>query len=173
MPTAMYKEPRICTCGFTTLGIRNWSQHKKYCKVIRAEQSRGEQERIASLEKQLEVKDRQLAAQAEENSQLRLLLQERLIDVTRELNEVRKRKDRYAEKNDKRVYRPEPVRRKIAIRQDWMCTWCSKELEEYDIDHIIPPRLGGTEAPENLQALCPGCHRKKTDQERMQRCSQY
>ena len=42
-----------------------------------------------------------------------------------------------------------------------------EELEEYDIDHIIPLARGGTEDDDNLQALCPGCHRKKTDQERL------
>ena len=61
MPTTEYKEPRTCTCGFTTLGIRNWSQHKKCCKAIQAEQSAVEKERIESLEKQLSVKDEQLS----------------------------------------------------------------------------------------------------------------
>ena len=42
-----------------------------------------------------------------------------------------------------------------------------EELKEYDIDHIIPLSLGGSEEDGNLQALCPGCHRKKTDQERL------
>jgi 5-methylcytosine-specific restriction endonuclease McrA len=58
-------------------------------------------------------------------------------------------------------------------RQNWMCAGneCllpeGRELEEFDIDHIVPLSLGGTEDPSNLQALCPGCHRKKTDQERI------
>ena len=42
-----------------------------------------------------------------------------------------------------------------------------QELHEYDIDHIIPRSLGGSEDDDNLQALCPACHRKKTDLERL------
>lgn len=30
------------------------------------------------------------------------------------------------------------------------------------VDHIIPRRNGGTDARENLQALCPSCHSYKT-----------
>jgi 5-methylcytosine-specific restriction endonuclease McrA len=41
------------------------------------------------------------------------------------------------------------------------------ELQEYDIDHVIPLSCGGTDDTDNLQALCPGCHRRKTDQERL------
>jgi hypothetical protein len=62
MPTkSTYKEPRSCKCGYTTSHSGNWSTHKKCCKVIHADQSAGERERIESLEKQLSVKDQQLA----------------------------------------------------------------------------------------------------------------
>lgn len=33
-----------------------------------------------------------------------------------------------------------------------------------DVDHITPRRAGGTDAEENLQALCHSCHSRKTDQ---------
>ena len=59
MPTTHYKEPRICECGYSTLGIRNWSAHKKIC---RSAVTTNERERIESLEKQLIAKDEQLAA---------------------------------------------------------------------------------------------------------------
>jgi hypothetical protein len=32
----------------------------------------------------------------------------------------------------------------------------------YDIDHIVEVADGGTDAIENLQALCPSCHRVKS-----------
>lgn len=32
----------------------------------------------------------------------------------------------------------------------------------FDVDHIIPKSQGGTDARENLQLLCPTCHRRKT-----------
>ena len=42
-------------------------------------------------------------------------------------------------------------------------------LQEYDIDHIIALWLGGLDEPSNMQALCPACHRRKTDRERLKR----
>ena len=81
MPTTHYKEPRVCECGYSTLGIRNWSAHKKVCKGI------GETEQlkrhVTSLEKQLEDTKRdtreQLAAKDEQISakddQIRELIQ--------------------------------------------------------------------------------------------------
>ena len=72
-----------------------------------------------------------------------------------------------------RKSRPEPKRRDIAERQNWLCAGegCpaalkSKKMRAYDIDHIIPLSMGGTEDDDNLQALCPNCHREKTDNER-------
>jgi 5-methylcytosine-specific restriction endonuclease McrA len=89
--------------------------------------------------------------------------------VTKKVKQLRKRKQPV-----QRVHRTEPQRRKIAKKQNWLCAGeqCreaqpNQELEEYDIDHIIPLHLGGTEGLDNLQALCPGCHRRKTDQERI------
>lgn len=31
-----YKQERICVCGYSTLGINNWSQHKRSCKLAGA-----------------------------------------------------------------------------------------------------------------------------------------
>jgi 5-methylcytosine-specific restriction endonuclease McrA len=36
--------------------------------------------------------------------------------------------------------------------------------QAWDIDHIIPLALGGTNEPNNLQILCRTCHREKTNQ---------
>ena len=55
------------------------------------------------------------------------------------------------------------VKKNIAARQQWNCKLCSSLLEStYEIDHIIPKCKGGTNEENNLQALCPNCHRKKT-----------
>ena len=51
-----YKEARLCECGFQTIQRSNWSIHKKSCKLVVT----SDRERIASLEKQLEAKDRQI-----------------------------------------------------------------------------------------------------------------
>ena len=160
MPTTEYKEPRTCVCGYSTINPSNWSQHKKRCKLIPNEKDA----RIATLEKQLEDKDEQIKALSDE---IKRLMAERCAELNEEVKLLRKRK-----RTPARVYRTEPQRRQIAKRQHWICagkecTLDGKELQEYEIDHIIPLSLGGSEDPDNLQALCPGCHRRKTDQERL------
>ena len=43
---------------------------------------------------------------------------------------------------------------------------CSALLNaNYEIDHKLALYLGGTNEKENLQALCPDCHRTKTREE--------
>jgi 5-methylcytosine-specific restriction endonuclease McrA len=113
--------------------------------------------------------DEQLKDQREEIKMFEQLLAERFTELREELRQIRKRKQ-----PTQRVHRTEPQRRQIAKRQNWLCAGqqcqeaqTKQELQEYDIDHIIPLHLGGTEEPDNLQALCPGCHRRKTDQERI------
>jgi len=43
------------------------------------------------------------------------------------------------------------------------CKICSCRLSEsgYEVDHIMPLSLGGSNADENLQLLCPSCNRHK------------
>ena len=167
MPTTQYKEARTCACGYTTMTMSNWSVHKKRCQLVN--HTSGDKERIASLEQHLAAKDEQLKDQREEIKMFEQLLAERFIELREELKHIRKRKQ-----PTQRVHRTEPQRREIAKRQNWRCAGqqcreaqTPQELKEYDIDHIIPLQLGGTEEPDNLQALCPGCHRRKTDQERI------
>lgn len=52
----------------------------------------------------------------------------------------------------------------IALRQDWKCADCGCLLLPlvFHIDHILPLDLGGADSEENYQALCPGCHERKT-----------
>ena len=48
-----------------------------------------------------------------------------------------------------------------------LCAACSQKIEAgkaWDIDHILPLALGGTNEPNNLQILCRPCHGAKTNQ---------
>ena len=56
MPAPQYKVPRTCPCGFTTMGMNNWSQHTKHCKLVVT----SDKERIASLERELAEKNKQI-----------------------------------------------------------------------------------------------------------------
>ena len=63
MPTTQYKEARICPCGFTTLGISNWAQHKKRCQLIPSEKDTlisQMKEQLADAKEQLAAKDEQI-----------------------------------------------------------------------------------------------------------------
>jgi 5-methylcytosine-specific restriction enzyme A len=56
--------------------------------------------------------------------------------------------------------------RKMYLRQHPVCTLCGQPAT--DVDHILPKRRGGSDNWSNLQALCPGCHARKTNQEMRQ-----
>jgi 5-methylcytosine-specific restriction protein A len=56
----------------------------------------------------------------------------------------------------------------IAAKQGWKCRECSTILPAtYEVDHIIRLQHGGSNEIDNLQALCPSCHRNKTMMETM------
>jgi hypothetical protein len=61
-----YKEARVCQCGYSTLGMNNWSQHKRSCSLVKSEKD----VRIASLEKDKEQLIEQLAAKDRQIEQL-------------------------------------------------------------------------------------------------------
>ena len=42
------------------------------------------------------------------------------------------------------------------------CGWRLHPGTRWEVDHIIPVALGGTESPHNLQVLCKACHGAKT-----------
>ena len=59
MPSnSSYKEPRECECGYATKHSGSWSTHKKSCKLLNG--TFDKDARIASLERQLVAKDRQI-----------------------------------------------------------------------------------------------------------------
>ena len=78
--------------------------------------------------------------------------------------------------SSKREYIPTIWRDKILIKQKSKCAGkdCAKLHNgkklmvniRSDFDHIIPLALGGKHKLSNIQALCPGCHRLKTREDR-------
>lgn len=60
------------------------------------------------------------------------------------------------------------LKKRIAAGQQWRCGACQNLLDEtYEVDHRLALFQGGTNDPDNLVALCPHCHRKKTVDERL------
>ena len=58
------------------------------------------------------------------------------------------------------------LKKRVAYRQHYICASCKKLLPPtYEVDHIKPLFLGGNNYESNLQALCPNCHREKTQTE--------
>lgn len=54
----------------------------------------------------------------------------------------------------------------IGSRQRWRCNICSSLLTAtFQIDHIEPLFMGGSDSETNLQALCVACHADKSRQE--------
>ena len=53
--------------------------------------------------------------------------------------------------------------RRYVLASEPLCRMCGAPATE--VDHIVPKRLGGTDHPDNLQALCKRCHARKTLQE--------
>lgn len=59
-------------------------------------------------------------------------------------------------------------KRYVGAQQKWRCQHCDTLLDEaYEVDHIIPLHQGGSNQLSNLQALCRGCHGKKTIREQL------
>ena len=57
---------------------------------------------------------------------------------------------------------PAKVREKLIEANAGICPVCGGESEKWEIDHIVPVALGGTNAYDNLQCLCKFCHVAKT-----------
>ncbi len=47
-------------------------------------------------------------------------------------------------------------------RQRGRCYWCGERVgQTYHVDHVIPLKLGGSNAPENIVVACPRCNQVK------------
>ena len=61
----------------------------------------------------------------------------------------------------------ESRKKTVAYRQRYCCAGCDCLLPPtYEVDHIVPLALGGTNGLTNLQALCVRCHTQKTRDQR-------
>ena len=167
----LYKEWRVCECSFRTLNRGAWSIHTRTCKKRPTAANPVETElrgRVTSLEAHVAAKEERIVT-------LEQMLGQQLVQLKDELRQIKKRKDRYADVAATRRSLTEPERRKIAQGQGWRCVnpdggcLLPGELQEYDIDHVVPVWMGGKDATENMQALCPACHRRKTSRERCER----
>lgn len=50
----------------------------------------------------------------------------------------------------------------LFLRQGAKCATCKTSIRNgYDVDHIMPIALGGSNWPDNLQLLCQSCNRRK------------
>jgi 5-methylcytosine-specific restriction protein A len=57
------------------------------------------------------------------------------------------------------------TRRRIAIRDQYTCQRCGAVVAHFEIDHIVPLFLGGSDSDINRQLLCVSCHKEKSDEE--------
>ena len=96
---------------------------------------------------------------------------ERLKDMINELVNIIKR----AHIEDSTINKRNPgfsekTKKTIAFEQEWKCKICDIVLPpDYHVDHIVEVCVGGSNLKSNGQALCVGCHRKKTNEERAKR----
>lgn len=54
----------------------------------------------------------------------------------------------------------------LFLKSKGQCQSCKTKIspgQYWDIDHVIPQALGGSNDPTNLQILCRACHRQKTN----------
>lgn len=60
----------------------------------------------------------------------------------------------------------ETIKKTVAHSQSWKCNICQGLLPStYQIDHVVPHSIIFDDSFDNLQALCPNCHSKKTQSE--------
>lgn len=60
----------------------------------------------------------------------------------------------------------ESMKKRVAASQEWRCAKCVKILPAtFQVDHVFPHSLGGSDHPSNLEALCVECHASKSQVE--------
>ena len=62
---------------------------------------------------------------------------------------------------------PEPIRRLIRQRANYLCEYCHAsekwQYVRFTVDHITPMKRGGLSTPDNLALACFHCNRRKSD----------
>ena len=59
------------------------------------------------------------------------------------------------------------MKKEVGARAEWKCERCHKMVDaNYEVDHVIPLYHAGDNTLDNLQLLCPDCHRTKTAEDR-------
>lgn len=62
----------------------------------------------------------------------------------------------------------ETKKKYVASQQNWRCKHCTKQLPAwFEVDHVMKLEYGGSNAVENLEALCRDCHGRKTAMENL------
>jgi hypothetical protein len=57
----------------------------------------------------------------------------------------------------------ETKKKYVAASHNWHCKQCQKQLPAwFEVDHVIKLEYGGSNAIDNLEALCRDCHGRKT-----------
>lgn len=60
------------------------------------------------------------------------------------------------------------MKKEVGARAEWKCERCRVVVNaNYEVDHVIPLYHAGDNTFENLQLLCPDCHRTKTAHDRL------
>jgi hypothetical protein len=153
---------RSCACGYSPAKLSNLTKHQLICHVHNAA-GQNKDALIATLEAQVVTKDQQLAAKDQQ-----LAAKDQQLAAKDEQLQLLLKKPRAA---PARKSLPEPKRRRIAAAQNWKCAnpdgMCllKGDLEEYDVDHRISLARGAQDDLLNMQALCPACHRRKTERD--------
>lgn len=65
------------------------------------------------------------------------------------------------------------TRQRVALRDGLRCVTCGRPwvASRDRTDHVVPRWQGGSDADENLQSLCVGCHEAKTAAEAKERAA--
>jgi len=72
---------------------------------------------------------------------------------------IKKGKENYFWKNGGIGY----LKRETLKRDNWTCQTCGfRDKEIMEADHIKEKAIGGKDELDNMQTLCPNCHRRKT-----------
>ena len=130
-------------------------------KDITAEKTRTSQRKTTPVERTIISKDppKKKTIQKSMKQVVKPIIEKKKKDVN---NDKKSRKSIYQEHKREQL----SVREKMSLIMDYqqnLCNGCFTNLfSNVEIDHILPISLGGSNDRRNLQALCPNCHRLKT-----------